>query len=609
MEPSVPLDARDWLVQNARALRVLARKLVHGDEAEDLVQDTLVRGLERPPEDEARRGSWLRVVCRNLFLTRRRRDEHRAARESRVASPATAPDTFDVVAHRSAVERLIGALHALSPEAYEVIQLRFYEELPPAAIAARLSLPLSTVKRRLERALQQLRERLGAQDEHERDWRQALAPLVSSREGSIGEPAVGATLALSKTAWLASAAVVVVASAWFLASATRSTESPSEAAAVKPVTVAAPSQGAPLARALLATPTDEEVAPPSRGSLSVTVTWPDGTPAARLPFFLMVYPDTEVPASDEVIAATDDDGEAVIEDLPVGHATVYLPDPRVSKGTRIEAGEEASLALKINGGMRVEGEVVTREGAPVPDAEVWLGDYAHSDLMTCTDHEGKFSLRDVCPGRELAARARDHAPSLAMRLEGKTGDVVHARLELSGPGGNVAGTVRDAHGEPVEGARVMLTPRVEPTYYQPWSSSPPRAVAFTDAEGKFECPGMSLGSVPLVVQARTSGTVERAGRGDRSHDDGRGATAKGRKSRRHGARRQRFRRSSVRRSRSSGTTARRTRGPAPTAATAWSGCRSASTRCALAPRAAGAARRRWSASPARRRAGMPCWTP
>jgi RNA polymerase sigma-70 factor (ECF subfamily) len=46
----------------------------------------------------------------------------------------------------------------------ELLRLRFYEELSQTEIAARLDLPLGTVKARMVRALRKLREHLDATD-------------------------------------------------------------------------------------------------------------------------------------------------------------------------------------------------------------------------------------------------------------------------------------------------------------------------------------------------------------------------------------------------------------------------------------------------------------
>ncbi|MFO0981530.1 MAG: sigma-70 family RNA polymerase sigma factor [Planctomycetota bacterium] len=505
MEPRVSLDAHRWLVHNARALRSLAHKLVRGEAAEDLIQETLARALERPPRLKS--GSWLRVVCRNLFIAKQRLEMRRAAHEPRAAASATAPDTFDVVAHRAAVERVIGALHELSPDAYQVIQLRFYEDLIPTAMAARLSLPLSTVKRRLERAVQHLRESLGAHEEcGDRDWRHALLPLLGSHDAAIGSTVMATAWSASRLMWAASAVVVTSATVWLTMPWTsRAPVDRSRVAAVRPrALVVAQQEPVRVERAILSPSTDHADAQPAHGSLRVALTWPDGTKAAQLPFMVMLYPDTEVVVTDEVIATTDNEGVALLDNVPEGHATVYLPDPCVAQRARIRAGEEANVALAITPGVGVEGEVVTREGMPVPDAEIWLGGYNESYPMTRTDADGKFALRDVppSPGRQLSARGKNLAPSRAMQIAGQAGDRVHVRLELAGQGGAVVGSVHNVDGEPVAGARVTLTPSEEAPYYQPWSQSPPRATVFTDKDGKFRCEGMSPGQVPAIVRAR-----------------------------------------------------------------------------------------------------------
>ena len=56
---------------------------------------------------------------------------------------------------------MLTALATLAPRRRAVVVLRFYEDLPEAAIAETLGISVGTVKSQLSRALQQLRTELG----------------------------------------------------------------------------------------------------------------------------------------------------------------------------------------------------------------------------------------------------------------------------------------------------------------------------------------------------------------------------------------------------------------------------------------------------------------
>ena len=140
--------------------------LLCGDDAqaEDLVQEALVRTLARPLRG-SRPGSaeaYVRVVILNLFIdgTRQRSRWRRAAL---LLGPAEAtPDSADALAARDA---MLAALRALPPRQRACVVLRYYEDLPPAAVAAALGVAEGTVKRYLSEAMPLLAARLSGADD------------------------------------------------------------------------------------------------------------------------------------------------------------------------------------------------------------------------------------------------------------------------------------------------------------------------------------------------------------------------------------------------------------------------------------------------------------
>lgn len=207
---------RDELVQHARALRGLARALVGAEHADDVMQDAAVQVLRRPPAAGVPLFGWLAGVLRNRSLKHHRGERRRAAREQRAgvqAASAASIAPLDAAVHRETVARLDAALLALPQPYQDTLLWRYYQELSPTEIAARTGVPLATVKSRLQRGLELLRERLDG-DGSRGDWRAALAIAFGLEQAPIGAvvavtAGVGITLMMAKLAVAAALAVLV----------------------------------------------------------------------------------------------------------------------------------------------------------------------------------------------------------------------------------------------------------------------------------------------------------------------------------------------------------------------------------------------------------------
>jgi len=163
-DPSAEEPDLRGLVEPHLALlrRVALRILGCPEEAQDAVQEAILalwRLRGRPPQ---LRGWLVRtVVHRSLHRRRselrRRRWEDRAAAEPGSSCPLCNPE--DELGRRELVAALERALGRLSSEHQIVLALRV-EGLEYDEIAARLELPVGTVRSRLNRARRALRERM-----------------------------------------------------------------------------------------------------------------------------------------------------------------------------------------------------------------------------------------------------------------------------------------------------------------------------------------------------------------------------------------------------------------------------------------------------------------
>ncbi len=165
-------DARAYeqlVVQHQRLVfRILWARGARPDEVEDLAQETFIRGWQRlhtfDPAQPFK--PWIARVAENLVV-----DHHRA----RARRPASAPmpegeaaelkagpptDPEAVTIGHETQRGLLAALQALPDRYREVLVLRFVEDLPYDEIADLLGLPLGSVKTRIFRGRELLKQRL-----------------------------------------------------------------------------------------------------------------------------------------------------------------------------------------------------------------------------------------------------------------------------------------------------------------------------------------------------------------------------------------------------------------------------------------------------------------
>ncbi|MGE3173735.1 MAG: sigma-70 family RNA polymerase sigma factor [Planctomycetota bacterium] len=179
------------LAQNAGALRALALDLVGRDHADDLVQETALRALRTPPPQPHALAAWLATILRRLASSHRRAAARRQRRERLAATPEAQPPASAAAARRDSLRAVTAAQFGL-PEPYQsTLLLRYFEGLPPAAIAAQLDVPPATVKSRLQRGLVLLRTALDRRG-RPGEWRAGLCAAT----GLVIHPVTAAGVSL-----------------------------------------------------------------------------------------------------------------------------------------------------------------------------------------------------------------------------------------------------------------------------------------------------------------------------------------------------------------------------------------------------------------------------
>jgi RNA polymerase sigma-70 factor (ECF subfamily) len=151
------------------APRVKAYLMRFGDDAgraDEVVQETFVAVWRRAATFNPARASaatWIFTIARNRRIDafrRERRPEFDPSDPAFVPEPE--PQAEERAIARQRRESLAAALAELSEEQREVLRLSFFESSSHEAIAARLGLPVGTVKSRIRLAYGHLRARLAA---------------------------------------------------------------------------------------------------------------------------------------------------------------------------------------------------------------------------------------------------------------------------------------------------------------------------------------------------------------------------------------------------------------------------------------------------------------
>ncbi len=211
----------DELLGNAAWVRRLAQRLLADRElAEDVEQETWIAALRSGPSGPELR-PWLARVVRNFALQRRRTEGAREQRERRVARPDRLPSSSETVERAELHARLVQAVLALDEPYRTTILWRYFEELDADEIARRAGIDVATVRSRVARAREKLRDELTRRggEEPER-WLAALLPLGASptlapTDGGAWIGGTGAVAMGMKLVGTAAAVALLAAALWW----------------------------------------------------------------------------------------------------------------------------------------------------------------------------------------------------------------------------------------------------------------------------------------------------------------------------------------------------------------------------------------------------------
>jgi RNA polymerase sigma-70 factor (ECF subfamily) len=204
---SIPAEA---LLRHRAFVRALARSLVRDEHAaEDLVQETWLTALKRPPRSATALPAWLARVVRTRAQNAARGEARRVSRETAAARQEADESGEQLREHLAMQQKVVQAVLELKEPYRAVVLLRYYQGLSPAEIAARRGVPEGTARAQVSRAHDLLRERLDADFGGSRKaWSAGLLLLLGKPKSILS----GAKVAIA--AGLLFAAVVVPV-AWY----------------------------------------------------------------------------------------------------------------------------------------------------------------------------------------------------------------------------------------------------------------------------------------------------------------------------------------------------------------------------------------------------------
>lgn len=454
----------DELLRHASWVRALAGRLVADPaRADDVAQEAWTAALANPPRHSTNLRAWLATIVRNVARGTGRAGARRLARETAVARRDAMPSTDEVAAQAELSRDLATHVLALEPIYRDVVLLRWYEDLPPREIAARLDVPVATVRTRLSRALDELRARLDRSHGDRASWCALLAPLAA-RPAKLARPLIGAVVA-GLVALVAGTALLVE-----LSSRAEPDQGAASALDARTTTVDAGTSG-------VAAPTDDARRAPRFASV-------DGPERERAPR-------AASSAGAQRYGAIHVEGRVLsLEGRPVPNVRLRGRDPGLA---RLEDGA-------LHWGRRsvtVSAEQLANY-ARVPAAlERALDHYDHApgvreallgiDLSTTavSRGDGSFEL-DVVGSHARLELDDDDGTIVASGVAAGTADVVL----LVAPLVEVAGTVVDASGTPLAGVRVSAGGTTAALAALPFEfeqiGSAYREEVSTDSEGRFD---------------------------------------------------------------------------------------------------------------------------
>jgi protocatechuate 3,4-dioxygenase beta subunit len=244
-----------------------------------------------------------------------------------------------------------------------------------------------------------------------------------------------------------------------------------------------------------------------------------GAPVAGARVVFVGASDWAISGDDQLDAVvTGGDGRFTFAAMPAGSFRFVARHPPHAPGsspiiTLDGAVAKTGVEIELAPGATVRGTVIDGSGAPVATARVRIGvdaatPFGDGPRQAYTDDRGVFTIAGLPRRALLAVAAHEAGSSATVPIDASAGDVDKVELRLDHTG-QIAGTVVDAAGEPLEGVQVSAGPdftgRGDRSQFAQW-----RLRGFpqelTDSTGRFTLTGLAPGSYRVRAnRARAAG--------------------------------------------------------------------------------------------------------
>ncbi len=260
----------DQLLHHAGWAHRLARRLVRdAAAADDVVQSTWCSVVRRGAEIRVAPRAWLTGAIRNAAAEWRRAAQRRARREERAATREGVTLDPAEIAQRAEGQRILADAVTTLDEPYRsTVMLRYFDDLSAADIGRRLGVPAATVRWRLMKGLDLLRERLDERHHGDRRaWCLIFIPLagrpllLASLKAGLIQAGKGA-MVMKPATKVSAAAVLLIATLGTAFLLTR--DGGDDLPRSRPATDAGAGRIVPVARSELRAPADPVVPSPFR---------------------------------------------------------------------------------------------------------------------------------------------------------------------------------------------------------------------------------------------------------------------------------------------------------------------------------------------------------
>lgn len=248
-----------------------------------------------------------------------------------------------------------------------------------------------------------------------------------------------------------------------------------------------------------------------RAGLTIRGEVVDGDTRKPVPGAQIAYGLQSIAGKREV--AADQNGSFVIPGIARGQQLFVVKAPGyMERRKSVELGDDPSVVLELFKGRLLRGRVTDRAGAAVADAIVFIAREGvfigpQSKPAATSDADGRFSIPDLDAAQSyrLIVRHERYPETLSPEISLASADATEITVTLS-PGGAIGGTVKDATGKPIPGARVVVVDAfnqdpVDPQNLLPAFGGSGRGNGTSGEDGRYLVQNLSIGKKRVSVSA------------------------------------------------------------------------------------------------------------